>query len=310
MSRLRTWWLATRPFAFPASIMPALLGGGVAVAHAGVHLHWSRLVLAALGAALVHAASNLLNDYFDYRAGVDTAETQGASRGMLVSGRIAPRDVLVGSVALWAVAGLIALFFVFTVGRVLLPLIAGGLLLGAGYTAAPLRLKYRALGDICVFLAFGVGITLGAYAVQTGRLAWTPVFYSLPLGLLIWAIVHSNNLRDIATDRLARIRTLAMALGPHGARVLYTTLIALAYLCPPLFVIAGVYKPATLATWLSLPLALGVVRAAWRAAPGGGAADGGLVTLDIRTAQLQLAFGVLMLAGLVATVVFAPHAGP
>jgi 1,4-dihydroxy-2-naphthoate octaprenyltransferase len=310
MSRWKTWWLATRPFAFPASVIPALLGGGVAVAHAGVSLHWPRFFLGALGAAVVHAAANLLADYFDYRTGVDTAETQGASRGMLVSGRMTPREILIASAALWAFAGLLALFFVLTVGPVLLPLIAGGLLLGAGYTAAPLRLKYRALGDVCVFLGFGVGITLGAYAAQTGRLDWTPVCYSLPMGLLIWAIVHSNNLRDIATDRRARIRTLAMALGPQRARLLYVGLIALAYLCPPLFVIAGVYKPATLLTWLSLPLALSAARAALRSAQGNDAAAAGLVTLDIRTAQLQLAFGVLLIAGLIASIAFAAHAGP
>lgn len=304
MSRLQIWWQATRPFSFPASMIPALLGGVVALAHAGVRLDPLRFILAALGAAVVHAASNLLNDYFDFRGGVDTAETQGASRGMLVSGRMTPREVLLESLLGWLIAAALALYFVLAVGPVLLPLIAGGLLLGAGYTTAPLRLKYRALGDACVFLAFGVGITLGAYAVQTGHLAWTPVWYSLPIGLLIWAILHANNLRDIATDRIARIRTLAMGLGARRAAGLYVALLSVAYLLTLGFVIGGVYRPGALLPWLSLPLAVGLMRIvlgaqkpAGATPPAGGGSRAALVILDMRTAQLQMAFGLLLILG-------------
>ncbi|MBM3317322.1 MAG: prenyltransferase [Candidatus Eisenbacteria bacterium] len=312
MSRIPTWWMATRPFAFPASIMPALLGGVVALVHAGARLDALRFLLAALGAAAVHAGANLLNDYFDYRNGVDTAATRGASRGMLVSGRMTPREVLLEAFVCWGIAAALALYFVLAVGPLLLPLIAAGLVLGAGYTAAPLRWKYRALGDACVFLAFGVGVTLGAYAVQAGRLSWTPVWYSLPVGLLIWAILHANNLRDIATDRAARIRTLAMALGARGARGLYAALLAAAYLLTLGFVLGGVFKPGALLPWLSLPLAAGLLRGALRAgatpeaAPGAGLEAGppvALVTLDIRTAQLQMVFVALLVLGLLGSLV-------
>jgi len=303
MSRIQTWWQATRPFSFPASVIPALLGGLVAVVHAGVRLKVGDYILAAAGAAAVHAAANLLADYFDFRTGVDSVETQGASRGMLVSGRMTPREALLASGLLWLLTGLLAAYFVWRAGAVLLPVIAGGLVIGAGYTAAPLKLKYRALGDACVFLTFGVGITLGAYTVQAGHLAWTPVFYSLPIAVLIWAILHSNNLRDIETDRRARIRTLAMLLGRDRSRRLYVLLLAAAYALVVGFVLAGLYVMPALATLLSLPLAIGAMRQVvdTEATP---AAPAAWVTLDIRTAQLQMAFGLLLVVALAGRALF------
>jgi 1,4-dihydroxy-2-naphthoate octaprenyltransferase len=284
-------------------VIPAALGAAVAVVHGGVRLHVPHALLAAVGAACIHAASNLLNDYFDFRAGVDTPTTLGASRGMLVTGRLTPREVLIESFVFWALGAALALYFTLAVGPVLLPLFAGGLILGAGYTPDPLRLKYRALGDACVFLAFGIGVTLGAYAVQTGKLSWTAVCYGLPMGVLIWAIVHANNLRDVATDRAAHIRTLAMTLGAARARWLYIGLLVTAYVVTVLFAVFGVYKPWALLAGLSLPLAFGAARIALQAREGTGAPPAAVITLDVRTAQLQMAFGVLLISGLIVSAV-------
>ncbi len=310
MSRLQTWWSATRmPFAFPASIVPALLGGLVAVLHAGVRLNVLQYVLTIVAAGSAHAGANLLSDFFDYRKGVDRPDLEGTSRGMIVSGRMSARAVLVEALVCWTIAALLGVYFLITVGPVLLPLLALGLLLGAGYTASPTELKYRALGDVSVFLAFGVGITLGSYAVQTGRLAWVPVFYGLPVGLLIWAILHANNLRDAETDSDVAIKTVAMLLGPAGARTLYVTLIALAYGLLIVMAALGWVVPAALLPLLSLPLAVKAVRQLYSGrgaglslgASGGssGQRHGGVVNLDMRTAQLQMAFGLLLLIGLI-----------
>lgn len=300
MSRTELWWQATRPFAFPASILPALLGGLVAVMHSGVRLNALSYILVAFGAACVHAASNLLNDYFDFRKGVDRLDTTGESRGMIVSGRMNPRAILIESIILWAVSAVLAVYFLITIGAVLIPLIAAGLLLGAGYTATPTELKYRALGDLAVFLAFGVGITLGSFVVQTGHFSWIPVAYGLPMALLIWAILHANNLRDLENDREASITTLAILLGPARGRVLYVFLLALAYVSVLVFVVTRMMVPMALLALLSIPLAIGAVRQVLRSARGGPSA---LTTLDMRTAQLQMAFGILLILGLLGSAV-------
>lgn len=314
MSRWQTWWAATRlPFAFPASIVPALLGGLVAVIHAGVRLNVLHYALTVVAAASVHAGANLLSDVFDYRKGVDRADLEGTSRGMIVGGLMSAKAVLIEAIVCWTIAALLGIYFLATVGPVLLPLLAIGLLLGAGYTASPTELKYRALGDVSVFLAFGIGITLGSYAVQTGRLAWVPVFYGLPVGLLIWAILHANNMRDVETDRDVAIKTLAMVLGPAGARTLYVVLIALAYGLLIVLVALGWVVPTALLPLISLPLAIRAIRQLFSGrgeglslgASGGasGQRHGGVINLDMRTAQLQMAFGLLLLVGLLAALV-------
>lgn len=292
MSQFALLWRAARPFSFPASVIPALLGGTVAVLHTGAGLHGLHFVLAAVGAACVHAAANLLSDHFDHAKGVDRPDTIGASRGMLVTGRMSTRAVLLESLVLWLIAALIAFYFIWKVGPVLIPLVAGGLLLGAGYTAAPSQFKYRALGDLAVFMAFGVGITVGAYVVQTGSLSWTPVAYSLPMGFLIAAILHGNNLRDIESDRRAGIRTLAMMLGLRRARLAYAGMVTAAYLSVIGSVAAGWVSPVGLLCLLTLPLAVAAVRIVMAGGPP-------LIVIDMRTAQLQMAFGLLMILGIV-----------
>jgi 1,4-dihydroxy-2-naphthoate octaprenyltransferase len=115
--------------------------------------------------------------------------------------------------------------------------------------------------------------------------------------------VHSNNLRDIATDREAHIRTVAMVLGAARARRLYVGLLVAAYLLPLLFAVLGIYKPWALLAWLSLPLAFGAARIALQAREDASAPPAALLTLDVRTAQLQMAFGILLIAGLVVSAV-------
>ena len=315
MNRLATWGLATRlPFAFPASVIPALLGGLVALIHADVSLNVLAYVLVTLGAACVHGAANLMNDYFDFRKGVDSDRIEGSSRGMIVSGRMSPRAILTESLILWAISAAIAIYFLATIGLILLPLILLGFLLGAGYTAAPIALKYRALGDVSVFLAFGVGITVGSYLVQTGTYALEPVYYSIPIGLLIWAILHANNLRDIESDRAVEITTMAILLGPRRSRRLYLILISAAYVSLIGLASARLIVWAALLPLLTAPLAIKTIRQVYGArrseadytATGGvsGWEHGGLLNLDMRTAQLEMAFGLALLLGLLAVLIF------
>jgi 1,4-dihydroxy-2-naphthoate octaprenyltransferase len=307
MAKPALWLRATRPWAFSASVTSALLAGPVAVVHGGVRLNVPHYLLAALAAVCAHAAANLLNDYFDFRAGVDRPGTLGGS-GILPAGLMTPAQVLLEGIIFGGIALALGVYFVTVAGRVLWPLIAGGLILGAGYSMAPAEFKYRGLGDLAVFLAYGIGMTLGGYAIQTHQLSWVAVAYGLPVSFLVTGILHANNMRDVRSDREARTLTLAMRLGAGPARLFYFGLIGLAYVSLILLVAARVLVAPALLACLSAPLALPLLRQAGlgrlREASADAETDGGaaLLGLDARTAQLHMVFGLLMLAGVVARI--------
>jgi len=304
MSKLRIYALATRPWAFPAAIIPVLLGGVVAVTHANVQLNGFHYILTLLTAVIVQGASNTMNDIFDVRKGVDRPGIEGSSRGMYVMGLMSQREVVVETIILWALAAASAVYFVIRIGPMLLPLILGGFVLGFGYTLTPTVWKYRGLGDLCVFGAFGVGLTLGSYVVQTGSYSWVPVAYSIPIAILIAAILHGNNLRDIASDRAEDIRTLAMMLGERRGRILYLYQISAAYLIVVVLAVSRIAVWSALLPLLSLPLGLRAMRGAWPRLVGGTMPREGIINLDMRTAQLQMVFGLLLILGTLAPALF------
>lgn len=290
---LKLWWRAVRPFAYPASVVPALLGIALAWS-AGASLRLGFALLTLLGAVAAHTGSNLLSDYFDFRRGQDRPGTLGGS-GLLVDGSLSPGQAVAGACAAFALAALAAIPLCFAVGPPLVGLILAGFLLGAGYSLPPFGLKYRALGDLAVFLAFGVGITLGAYAVQTGAWSWAPVAAAVPPGMLVAAILHANHLRDADDDRAVGTRTVANLIGVRASRWLYAIYVLGAYavLAVLLFLRHVPYGAAmALATF---PLGLSRVLEVWRATP---PARGALVAADAKTAQLNLIFGLAMVAGI------------
>jgi 1,4-dihydroxy-2-naphthoate octaprenyltransferase len=223
-------WKAIRPFAFPATLAPVLLGSLLAPT-----LDWMRFVLTLLGTMLAHAGVNVISDYMDWRRGADTWRVLGSSR-VLVDGLMEPSSHLRLGIGLMVLAALIGVWLVSLSGPAIWALMAAGAALGIFYTVPPIGLKYRALGDIAVFLAFGPLMALGAYYVQTSQLSWMPVWLSLPIGLLTIAILHGNNYRDIAEDRAAGYHTVASLLGPRGSAYYYVVLLAGAYLSVALFV--------------------------------------------------------------------------
>ena len=213
MQAVSLWWRAVRPFSFTVSVLPPVLGALLAVMeNAGLGLHWPHFFLTVVGCVVAHSASNLLSDYFDYTNRVDRDETFGSSR-VLVEGAMTPRTILLGGLTCLLVAAGIGLYFVLAIpnGRFLIWLIVLGGVLAVFYTAKPFELKYNALGDVAVFIAFGSAMTLGAYFVQASRFSWGPVLYALPLAFLVDAVLHGNNLRDIEHDKHVDIKTSAVA---------------------------------------------------------------------------------------------------
>lgn len=272
-------WRATRAYSLPASVVPVLLGTVLAARGAagfGAGFSWLVFSVTLVGAVLAHFGANVLNDYFDFVKGVDTRPEHGS--GVLTRGEMTARQAVGFALLLFAAAGFCALFLLHRNGRAVLLLGSVGLACAVLY---PAFLKKYGLGDLLIVLAFGVGLTLGAYAVQTGDnglRAWMyVVLYSVPICLLVDAILHANNLRDAADDRAARVRTLATVLPPKFGQAWQILLL----FGPLLFVIAGVatrFLPVwSLAALLAAPILVSAARSG--SVPG--------------TAQAHLVFGLL-----------------
>ena len=282
------WWQAIRPHSLGTAIAPVLVGGGVAV-HDGVARPWA-FFLALVGVALLLVGVNLGNDYFDFRSGADPPI--GVGQRPLQSGTLAPHWFLIGSLIAFGVAGLIGVGLALASPREVLILGVVGAVLGFFYTAPPLRLGYRALGEVVVFLLLGTGATLGAYAVTANRFAWLPVWGSIPVGFVVAALLHANNLRDLADDARTGKRTLAVVLGEFGAVREYGVLIWGAEVAVLLLAVTA--TPLAALGLLTLPLAWRLSR---EAAPG---RESGRKLMR-GTAGLHLRLAVLLMLGFALT---------
>jgi 1,4-dihydroxy-2-naphthoate octaprenyltransferase len=292
LDRPKAWLLATRPWSFPASIVPMLVGG--ALAHRAGEFAGGLFVLTLVGGLLFHIGANLFNTYFDFRRGVDSSAD--SDDRTLVDAILRPRDVVMGGLAAFAVGAGIGAFLVWQAGFAILALGAIGLALGVFYTADPLGYKYRALGDLGIFAAFGPILVLGAYMVQTERLDLLPLLFAVPLGLIVDAILHANNVRDAQADRRSGALTLAQLLGDDMSRWVYAALV----LAPYAFV-AGF--GAAVSPWMLLPIV--TIPLAWKALQPMRIRKEGLrpaiALLPQQTAQLSMVFGLLLAAGVLAS---------
>lgn len=288
----KAWLLATRPWSFPASVVPMLVGG--ALAHRAGEFSGGLFLLTLVGGLLFHIGANLSNTYFDFRRGVDSA--LDADDRILVDGILRPRQVATMGLAAFALGGAIGGYLVSQAGWAILALGGIGLALGVLYTADPLGYKYRALGDLGIFAAFGPVLVLGTYMVQTGEPDLLPFLFAVPLGLIIDAILHANNLRDVQADRRSGALTLAQLLGDDASRWVYAALV----LAPYAFVAAF---GAAISPWMLLPIV--TVPLAWKTirqtqVPAG-ELRAAIALLPQQTAQLSMVFGLLLAAGVLAS---------
>jgi 1,4-dihydroxy-2-naphthoate octaprenyltransferase len=298
-SRLAIWLQASRPFSFTGSALPALFAGALAFWQ-DRDAAWWLLPPVVLAVVVLHAGVNLVSDYFDYRRGADRPGTLGSS-GVILGNLLSPKRVLWAGVGCLTAAALAGVGFVLLRGLPLLVVGLAGLLGGGFYTTPPVELKYRALGDLAVFILFGPMIAIGAYLTLTGDYEHSVLLASLPLGCLIAAVLNANNLRDIEDDRAVGIRTLATVLGHRGAQAEYCVLVAGAYVLTAALVLVAALPPWSLLVLLTLPLAARNVAAVLGARPG---ESRKVATMDVQTAQLHLAFSVLYCLSLVLAAVF------
>jgi len=287
--------MAARPRTLPAAVAPVLVG--TALAATDGTFRWLTFVAAMLGAVFIQVGTNLSNDYSDARRGADTEDRLGPVR-VTAGGLVPPRQVLVATYVAFALAVLAGVYLIATAGWELLLVGAASILAGVLYTGGPRPYGYEGLGEVFVFLFFGVVAVTGSYFAQTERLTWEAFVLAVPVGLLAAAILVVNNVRDLETDRRAGKRTLAVRLGRARARTLYLAMVYGAFVCALLPWLLGSDE---LSAWLALvvlalPLAVPVV-AIVRSRTDGPSLNGALA----RTGMLQLVFCALLSAGILAS---------
>jgi 1,4-dihydroxy-2-naphthoate polyprenyltransferase len=289
-SGVRIWLMAARPRTLPAAVAPVLVGTALA---GFFHVfHPLRFIAALVGAVFIQVGTNLSNDYSDARRGADAEDRLGPVR-VTAGGLVPPKQVLVATYLSFGVAVLAGVYLVAVAGWQLLLVGAASILAGVLYTGGPKPYGYEGLGEVFVFLFFGIVAVAGSFFVQVTHLDWEAFALAIPVGLLAAAILMVNNARDIDTDRRAGKRTLAVRLGRGRARTLFAATVYLAFILTPITWVFGPTKPWVTLPWLTLPIAAQAVRAVRNRSDGPSLNQ----TLS-QTGMLQLAFCMLLAAGL------------
>lgn len=277
------WMIAVRPWSFSASAMPVIVSA--------TFMLWNNydvnlwFVLWALVNVIVfHAAGNTWSDYFDYRKKVDADDTSGAKT--LTTGMFDQKEIFSLSVCLTVIAVAGGIVLMTLTGLPLLWIGLGGVLCTLLYPV----LKYNALGDIAIIMAYAFLPTLGTAYVATGVVDWNVLWVAVPVGLITDGILHSNNIRDMVTDRRAGITTMAMMLGARTSIYLYSFEMIFPYVWVAILSIAGIMPIYTIIVFLTLPVAIGTAKTMVNSAD-----DVSIIAdIDVRTANLQLIFSLLL----------------
>ncbi len=300
--RARGWLEITRPFSLTAAAIPVAAAGALALAQ---HLMiWPLFLAAFCGGVLLQIGTNVINEIYDVRKGVDSITSPRASLA-LVTGRVRERAAFWLAGSAFAAATAIGVGLIVFRGWELLLLGLIGLVGGWGYTAPPLQYKYRAVGLPLVFCLMGPLMVLGGYFAITGRWSVTAAVVSIPIGLLVTAILHGNEWRDIGEDARAGISTISILTGRRTAHALYVLLLVGAYMALALGVAVGAIPSLSLFAVLSLPLFVRALRASELGSAGQQRA---IAMIDVQTAQLHMTFGVLLVVGLALTAIWKPGA--
>lgn len=282
----KDWLFATRPWSFTASALSVVvvlvylewLTGAV---------NWANGVLAIVGIILFHAAGNTWSDYFDFRSGVDTVE--GAiSVDTLKGGLFRPEQIRNLSLGLLVPGIIIGLWLLFTTGWTLLWIGLGGVICTLFYP----HLKYRALGDLVIVLAYGLLPALGTSWVAVGEIDWRVLWAALPVALLVDSILHANNTRDAKTDRKADIRTMAMGMGVRASAILYVLEQLFPFAWVVLLIPFGIFPWLSILVTFIMRFAINNARSMREFKETGDVVT--IADLDQRSAQTQLLFAVVL----------------
>lgn len=297
MHQFQKWFTAVRPFAYTASVTPAILGLALSF-HSGFPVKWGPFVITVLGLIFFHSAANLLNDCFDFGRGLDSEILP--TSGAIIRGWLTENQALAAAIMFMLAGVLCGSILIFHAGWVVLVLGCAGSLLVITYTTPGVCLKYCGLGDVAIFLAFGPLPTFGTWWVQTETFSWLPIIWCIPLACFTTGILHANNWRDISTDSKQGCNTLAVKLRNNGSALYYRVLIIIPFVHVLILASADYLlfpnrlAPLTvLGVFLSLPLAFKLLHISNEQNVEK------FQMLDGLTAQTQLVFGLLLPAAFV-----------
>ena len=287
---IRAWVLAGRPKTLPAAVMPVVIGTALA-------LHDSMFragpaVAALICALLIQIGTNYANDLMDFKAGKDTPDRTGPTRAA-ASGWLTESQMMWGTVIVFVLTIPLGLYLIAAAGWPVLVIGLASIAAGVAYTGGPYPLAYHGLGDVFVFLFFGLVATVGTYYVQAEQITGLSLLVALPAGGLVTNILVINNYRDIPTDRQTGKHTLAVMLGESGTRIEFIILALVSYAIPLILLLTHQFSLPILLPWLSAPVAVGIIRQLYT-----GMRGQALNKTLAQTARLSLIFGLLFSAGL------------
>lgn len=290
---IKDWFIATRPWSFPASAMPII----VSIAYLfskNADINWYLAVWTLIGMVLFHITGNLWSDYFDFKKKVDDTDTFGATS--ITSGLFQANEIRNFAIGMLVVSVLSGLGILYCTG---LPILWIGMAGAVCMLLYPF-LKYNALGDLDILMTFAFLPTIGTSYAITGAIDWSVLYIALPVGLITDGILHANNTRDIATDKRAGILTMAMSMGKKSAAWLYAFEVTFPYLWIVVCAVMGIFKLHTILVLISLPMAIKCAKTMLN----GYNDTNAIAMLDMQAAQLQMVFSFMLSFSLISDKLF------
>lgn len=292
---MKIWFKAIRPWSYTAAFIPISLGAALAF----VEGHWNPAlyVWTLIAGLLIQAGTNMYNTYGDYKAGVDTEGT-AVKRSPLVRGEISPKVMQAAALGSFAFSGAIGLYLAYICGWPILAVGVLGMLGGYGYTGGWAPYKYKGLGAPFVFFLMGPLMVWPSYYIQAGHGSWTPVWVSLPISLLVTAILHANEIRDHEADRGSGVVTFSLRLGYERSIKFYYILNYGAYVALVALTILRISPLPALLPFILLPY---VVKTVLQAKEGSEGQHEKLLWLMVASGNIHFLFGVLQIIGIILT---------
>lgn len=257
ISKIQSWILASRPRTLPAAIVPVMVGSALAMHDGKFQIVYS--IVALLCSALIQIGTNFTNDLYDYLKGADNKNRKGPLR-VMISGLISKKEMTFGIILVFSTAFLLGLYLVYSTSWIILIVGVVSIIAGLAYTAGPFPLAYNGLGDLFVFLFFGLVGTSGTYFLHHQKITAEVLIAAIPVGALITNILVVNNYRDIEEDKQAGKNTLAVKLGKIFSLYQYIILNALSFIVPLIFFIFYNYHFLVLLPFLTLPLIFNLIK--------------------------------------------------
>lgn len=290
-SKFKIWVEAARPKTLAAAFVPVLVGASIAFNDASIH--WLATSVSLLCAVLIQIGTNFANDYFDFVKGADTDERIGFERATS-AGLIPPKTMLYATILCMMLAFIFGLYLVWIGGTVVLIIGLLSLLFGILYTGGPFPLGYNGLGDIFVFIFFGIVAVMTTYYVNTLEWSEHAFWGSMAVGALCTNILVVNNLRDIEQDSKTGKKTLGVLFGENVLKIEYTLMLLLAFAIPPHFYVQLNYELWIFLPFLLLPIAIQHALTIWKETD-----KRNLNPQLEKTAKFMTIFGILFATGII-----------